>query len=311
MPYGSKHRANQHLKQIITEIDFPALVAETHFIVRGKTLCPSHHDSRPSCHIYDDHFFCFACGATGDALTWLKHVHKLSKVDAIKKLERREGVLSLAVPRQPKASEKPHTVVKVCDQQPLPQNIVELHLKRASTLEHIPLSLEGRGFTLEDLFRLSVASENEAALIPIFNPYGSILAIKKRRYTIQPKEMRYVYLTPNCGAPPWCSPNFANYDTVLVIEGELNAAICASVYPEMAYMGVAGTENHLWLAALKGKTVYVYGDGDEAGQKARDRWALAAYNIGAKEVMTVEPWEMDACDIAGKLGRDALRERLI
>jgi hypothetical protein len=118
MPYRSKHRANQHLKQIITKIDFPALVAETHFIVLGKALCPFHNDSRPSCHIYDDHFFCFACGATGDALTWLKHVHKLSKVDAIKRLEQREGVLSLDVPHQPKTSEKPHAFVKVCDQHP-------------------------------------------------------------------------------------------------------------------------------------------------------------------------------------------------
>jgi DNA primase len=311
MPYGSKHRATKNLKEIIAKIDFPALVAETHFIVLGKALCPFHNDSRPSCHIYNDHFFCFACGATGDALFWLEHVHKLSKVDAIKELERREGVLSLDVPRQPKASKQPRVVVKVCDQKPLPQNIVELHYKRASTLEHIPLSLEGRGFILEDSQRFWIASENEDALIPIFNPDGSIVAIKRRRYTIKPEAMRYVYLTPNCGAPAWCSPNFSSYETVLIIEGELNAAICAAVYPDIAYMGVAGTENHLWLAAPKGKTVYVYGDGDEAGQKARDRWALTAYNIGAKEVMTVEPWEMDACDIAGKLGRDALRERLL
>jgi DNA primase len=173
------------------------------------------------------------------------------------------------------------------------------------------LSLEGRGFTLEDLHRLSVASENEHALIPIFNPDGSIVAIKRRRYTIKPEAMRYVDLTTSCGAPAWCSPNFSSHDTVLVIEGELNAAICASVYPDIAYIGVAGTENHLWLDALKGKTVYIYGDGDAAGQKARDRWAFAAYNIGAKSVLTLEPWEIDACDIAGKLGRDALRERLL
>lgn len=311
MPYESKHRATKNLKEIIAKIDFRALVAETHFIVSGKALCPFHNDSKPSCHIYDDHFFCFACGACGDALVWLKHVHKRSKADAIHELERREGVLFLPVSRQPKTSEKPRAVVKVCDQQPLPQNIIDLHHKRASTLEHIPLSLEGRGFTLEDLFRLSVASENEDALIPIFNPDGSIVAIKRRRYTIKPNEMRYVYLTPNCGAPAWCSPNFSNHDTVIVIEGELNAAICASVHPDIAYMGVAGTENHLWLNALKGKTVYVYADGDKPGQKARDRWALAAYKTGAKEVMTVEPWEMDACDIAGKLGREALRERLL
>jgi DNA primase len=172
------------------------------------------------------------------------------------------------------------------------------------------LSLEGRGFAVEDLQRYWIASENEEALIPIFNPDGYMVAIKRRKHTIKPNEQRYVYLTAKCGAPAWCSANFSNHDTVLVIEGELNAAICASMYPEMAYMGVAGTENHLWLDALKGKKVYVYADGDAPGQKARERWALAAYHAGAKKVLTLEPWEMDACNVAGKLGRDALGERL-
>lgn len=310
MPYESKHRASENLKQTITRINFPALVAETHSVVCRKTLCPFHNDSHPSCHIYDDHFFCFACGAYGDALVWLEHVHKLSKADAIHELERRVGSVSIALYHRSKI-EKPRAAMKGCDRQRLPQNVVNLHLKRASRLKHVPLSLEGRGFTLEDLQRLWIASENEDALIPIFNPDSSIVAIKRRRYILQPKAMRYVYLTTSCGAPAWCSPNFSNHDTVLVIEGELNAAICGAVHPEMAYMGVAGTENHLWLDALKGKTVYVYADGDKPGQKARDRWALTAYNVAAKKVLTLEPWEMDACDIAGKLGREALRERLL
>jgi DNA primase len=311
MPYESKHRASENLKEIITSVDFPALVVETHCIVSGKTFCPFHHDLNPSCHIYDDHFFCFACGATGDALVWLEQVHTLSKAEAIKELERRLCVKTSMINHQPKTIAKPHAVRKVCDGQPLPQNVVDLHLKRASRLESIPLSLEGRGFTLEDLQRHWIAPENEDAFIPIFNPDGYMVAIKRRKYTIQPNEQRYVYLITKCGAPAWCSPNFSNHDTVLVIEGELNAAICDSVYPDIAYMGVAGTENHLWLDALKGKTVFVYADGDKAGQKARERWALAAYNGGAKKVLTLEPWELDACDIAGKLGREALRERLL
>jgi DNA primase len=201
--------------------------------------------------------------------------------------------------------------MKGCDRQPLPQNVVDLHLKRASRLGRVPLALEGRGFTLEDLQRLWIASENEDALIPVFSPDGSMVAIKRRKHTTKPNEQRYVYLTPKCGAPAWCSPNFSNHDTVFVIEGELNAAICASVHSEIAYMGVAGIENHLWLNALKGKTVYVYADGNVPGRKARERWALAAYTVGAKHVLTLEPWEMDACEIAGKLGREALRERLL
>jgi DNA primase len=310
MPYASTHRASGYFKTIITKIDFPELVAETHSITRRKTLCPFHNDSNPSCQIYDDHFFCFACGANGDALTWLEQVHDLSKADAIKELERRVGSGSIAVTYQPKI-EKPCAAMKICDSRPLSQHVIDLHLKRASRLGAIPLAVDGRGFTLEDLRGHWIASENEDALIPIFNPDGSMVAIKRRKHTIKPKEQRYNYLTAKCGAPAWCSSNFSNHDTVLIVEGELNAAICASVHPKIAYMGVAGTENHLWLNALKGKTVYVYADGNTPGRKARDRWALAAYKVGAKRVLTLEPWEMDACDVAGNLGRDALRERLL
>jgi DNA primase len=308
MPYESKHRASDNLKKRITDVDFPALVAETHSIVFGKARCPFHDDPTPSCHIYDDHFFCFACGAHGDALTWLEQVQNLSKAEAIKELERRSGVGASIVSSKSIPSQKPRAIG---DSQSLPENVVDLHLKRASRLERIPLALEDRGFTLEDLHLHWIASENEDALIPIFNPDGYMVAIKRRKHILNPKEQRYIYLTAKCGAPAWCSSNFSNYDTVLVIEGELNATICAAVHPEMAYIGVAGTENHLWLDVLKAKTVYIYADGDASGQKARERWALAAHNVGAKSVMILAPWEMDACDIAGKLGRDALRERLL
>jgi DNA primase len=310
MPYGSKHRANKNLTSMITKVDFPALVAETHSVVAGKTLCPFHPDSKPSCHIYDDHFFCFACGAKGDALTWLEQVYYLSKAKAIQELEQRLLLQDSTSSFGAKILGQPRVMVKPCALGSLSQNVVDLHLRRASKLEQVPLSLQGRGFTLEDLHVHKIASENEDALIPIFSPGGCMVAIKRRKHTIKPNEQRYVYVTAKCGAPAWCSPNFSEHDTVFVIEGELNAAICASVHPDIAYMGVAGTENHLWLPALKGKTVYVYADGDEAGQKALQRWALATYNVGAKRVLTLEPWEMDACDVAGKLGRDELRKRL-
>jgi DNA primase len=300
------------LSEIIARIDFTSLVAETHTINhKSKVLCIVHADSTPSCHIYDDHYFCFACNASGDALTWLEHVHSLSKADAIKELERRSGMTTAPSTRLEKTISKPRAICKSCESKALPKNVIDPHLKRASRLDYMPLSLEGRGFTLEDLQAVHLASENDDALIPIFSPEGLMVAIKRRRYTLKDKEQRYVYLTAKCGTPAWCSPNFCSYDTVLIIEGELNAAICYAVHPEIAYMGVAGTSGCLWLEALKGKQVYVYADGDAPGQAARDRWAQAACEAGASKVLLVDPWEMDACEIAGKYGREALRERLL
>jgi CHC2 zinc finger len=305
-------RAINSIADLKADVDFRSLVVETHTINHSsKVLCPFHSDTSPSCHIYPDGFKCYSCGASGDALDWLEQVQGYSKVDAVKELERRSGIITEPSPRRERTVSKPLTLCKSCESEPLPMNVTNLHLKRASRLDYIPLSLEGRGFTLEDLQALQLASENDDALIPIFRPDGLIVAIKCRRYTLKDKEQRYVYLTAKCGTPAWCSPNFSRYDTVLIIEGELNAAICYVVYPEMAYMGVAGTGGCLWLETLKGKQVYVYADGDKAGQKARDRWAQAACDAGARKVLLVDSWEMDACEIAGKHGRDVLREKLL
>ena len=34
----------------------------------GMALCPFHNDTHPSMKLYDDHFYCFACGAHGDVI---------------------------------------------------------------------------------------------------------------------------------------------------------------------------------------------------------------------------------------------------
>ena len=47
-------------------------------LVHNKVCCPFHDDATPSCHVYHDHFHCFACGAHGDAISWLMEVEGLS-----------------------------------------------------------------------------------------------------------------------------------------------------------------------------------------------------------------------------------------
>jgi len=59
-----------------SEISLKDIVDEP--LVSGKVCCPFHDDTNPSCHIYDDHYHCFACGAHGDAIDWLREVEGLS-----------------------------------------------------------------------------------------------------------------------------------------------------------------------------------------------------------------------------------------
>jgi DNA polymerase bacteriophage-type len=49
----------------------------------GKVRCPFHDDHAPSCHLYHDHYYCFACGANGSRIDWLVRVEGMSPEEAV------------------------------------------------------------------------------------------------------------------------------------------------------------------------------------------------------------------------------------
>ncbi len=59
-----------------------------------KGLCPFHNEKTPSFYVYPetDSFYCFGCGAGGDAITFVKNIQSLSYVEAIKFLAARAGM---------------------------------------------------------------------------------------------------------------------------------------------------------------------------------------------------------------------------
>ena len=59
-----------------------ALIGDDRPIVDGKVLCPFHDDHNPSCHIYEEHYHCYSCGAHGDITDWLRQVDGLSILEA-------------------------------------------------------------------------------------------------------------------------------------------------------------------------------------------------------------------------------------
>jgi len=66
-------------------------------LIDGKVRCPFHEgDSTPSCHVYDDHFHCFACDAHGDHLDWLMQVEGLTEAAALEHLANWDGPVAPA-----------------------------------------------------------------------------------------------------------------------------------------------------------------------------------------------------------------------
>lgn len=52
----------------------------------GMACCPFHNDKNPSLKVYDDHFYCFGCGATGDQTGFVAKLYGLRQIEAAKKI---------------------------------------------------------------------------------------------------------------------------------------------------------------------------------------------------------------------------------
>jgi len=53
---------------------------------KGMINCIFHDDKTPSMKLYDDHYYCFGCGAHGDAVSFAAHITGLSQYEAAKQL---------------------------------------------------------------------------------------------------------------------------------------------------------------------------------------------------------------------------------
>ena len=52
----------------------------------GKALCPFHNDRHPSMVVYDDHYYCYACGEHGDVIDFTAKLYGLKLYEAAQKL---------------------------------------------------------------------------------------------------------------------------------------------------------------------------------------------------------------------------------
>ncbi len=52
----------------------------------GMACCPFREERTPSLKVYDDHFYCFGCGATGDCTGFVAKLFGISQFEAAKKI---------------------------------------------------------------------------------------------------------------------------------------------------------------------------------------------------------------------------------
>ena len=103
------------------------------------------------------------------------------------------------------------------------------------------------------------------------------------------KATRYAYLGAGQSTPAWCSPGLTEAQSEVWVEGELSGVAVAVMLEAAGYGGAVGVQGVAGSEALPhashltaGREVYIYADGDTAGDKARQTWAALAAHLGAK-----------------------------
>jgi hypothetical protein len=85
-----------HTIQSLRQASVPALVADYMDLrksgPRWTAPCPFHNEKTPSFMVYDDHFHCFGCGASGSAIDFLMRIEGIRFPEAARMLAERTGV---------------------------------------------------------------------------------------------------------------------------------------------------------------------------------------------------------------------------
>ncbi len=101
----SVYEINDEVKrEVLSRVDLVALIGAVTTLKKlgssWKGLCPFHSEKTPSFHVHPakGFYYCFGCGAKGDAITFVRETERLEFVEAIAYLARQTGV-SLPVRR--------------------------------------------------------------------------------------------------------------------------------------------------------------------------------------------------------------------
>jgi len=180
---------------------------------------------------------------------------------------------------------------------------VEVPRSYAGAKGDAPKALSGRGFLHKDMERYGIRDDDGDAIIPVPNKDNPVNY--KRRKADRDAKPKYVYEVDGVGAPP--IHYLGRINTLLIIEGELNALVAHSVMDgEVSVLGVPGASHAIDASLADDMHVFIYADKDKAGTQAKGKWLAAVRGRHFRSVTVLPSWERDFCDIAGQDGRQAL-----
>ncbi len=90
--------ARELVEEVLSRTDLPSLIGSYVTLKRAGSnmsgLCPFHSEKTPSFTVFtaSNSFYCFGCGAGGDAITFVRRMENLEYADAVEVLAKRAGI---------------------------------------------------------------------------------------------------------------------------------------------------------------------------------------------------------------------------
>lgn len=205
-------------------VNLPALVGSKVKLTKNKGLCPFHSEKTPSFVVYDDHYTCYGCGMTGDAIDFVMAFENCTHSEAIQKLSGDITLSGEAANRvvKERAEATEHDKIRVIAESRQRWQDAE---ERPAPESHGYLSAKG---VQPHMTRI----ENNWLLVPVYDKHGQLQCVQK----IAPKQDdagKYAKMFPKDGTMKGGRLNFGiNLGRTIVCEGYATGASIYESIPE-------------------------------------------------------------------------------
>ena len=291
-------------------------------IRRGRTYvcsCPFHSEKTPSCTIYPEQqsFYCYGCGAGGDAISFIRRIENLTFMEAVEMLAKRCG---LAVPENKDEAKRSQARARTFEINRLTANFYFKNLTGSNktglayfakrklspaTIKKYALGfapdawdvlakyLLSKGFTEEELITAGVCHRSKKGSIydvfrnrvmfPIVDTRGNVIGFGGRVMDDStPKYLNTAQTPVFDKGRNLFSLNFAkdsSSNIFILAEGYMDVIAInqAGFSNVVATLGTAITADQARIISRYASEVIIAYDSDEAGQKATKK-AIAHFN---------------------------------
>ena len=292
-------------------------------------LCPFHSEKTPSFYVYPDtqSFYCFGCGAGGDAVTFTKKINSIDYVEAVKLLAQRAG---MPEPTEDDKTGRLRSRILTMNKDAarffhacLNSTVEEARQARAywrrRGLDDKTINRFGLGYAPDDgqaLYQYLPRRSKMGVMTPIFDLRGNIIAFggrvlddSKPKYVNSPETL--VYHKSDTVFALQIAKRSASHryvlcegymDVISMHQAGIDTAVCAC--------GTALTPDQIKLISQYADEVILSYDSDEAGQKATLRSLELFRNSPVRVGVLQIPGAKDPDEYIKKYGADRFKALL-